>query len=1189
MRISEVELIGFKSFANRSRLVFDDRITCIVGPNGCGKSNVVDAIRWVMGEMSAKSLRGSAMADVIFNGTDNLKPLSMAQVSLIFSTDDGIVPPGYEGYQQIEIARRLFRTGESEYLINKQPARLRDIQEMLMDTGLGAKAYSIVEQGQIAKVLSSRPDERRALIEEAAGITKFKAKKDEALRKMDRTQSDLDRVQDVVSEIKRNVNSLARQAGKAKRYQVVKDELREVDLEVASRDYQRLSEQQKQVAGEMTQLKDLKSRTETDIETQEAELSQSQLDLVQVQKQVEEHRRRLSEINEQIRNAENERNVLERDVVNEGNKAQAFESELIRAEESIALHENTRDTEQVQGQEYVEKAKEKQQRLDELTAELNKRREVLKAKNSDTQDVRSRQMQLVQKVAQLESSLSGWNDRRAELLDQVSRQRSKGKDAEERILGLGDRVRVLQQNHAELLKERQELQVALEEKKARLGTLKEELHAQREAHESYKETFQNISVRLQSLSEMKRNMEGYREGVKKILTAAAKQNEAGGTVKGVMGVVADLVKVPEKFEAAFEAVLGERLQSVVVKDLDSGMEAADFLKDENVGRGSFVPSAPRRHGFTNYPEQTVRQSKGRLSDFVRFEDQYKPVFEHMLDGVLVVDNLDSAVNLHKANGYTGAFVTMEGEYLDPHGVITGGSREALASGILQMKREIAQLTSKAQEAKAAFEDARDRHLRSEGLIANVETQVRDLSRKLDDVGLLIREVESEVSRAQNEREALKEDLAELEARVLALKGHVTAGDGSVEERRKELDEARAELEMVRVTLSESEFGAQDLNREIEELNAKVAEARVDVSANRERGKAALERAEVSRRALVEAEERIARLREQIEQAGSKQVQCRERITEVTKKAETLTVMASKMAAVEADSRRQLDSYMEGVREKEKTQKMRRRDLDGINDQIGQVNMKAVELRLTVENLVTKILDKYDEHLPLVFDEYGQSELDNESLRIRQEELSDAIRKMGEVNLGAIEEYEESKQRYEFYITQQDDLLRAIDQLKQAIRKINKESRDRFVKTFEAVAAKFAEIIPMLFGGGKAQLTLTESEDVLDAGIEILVRPPGKKLQNMNLLSGGEKALTAIGMIFSIFLIKPSPFCLLDEVDAPLDDANIHRFNDLIEQMALHSQIIVITHNKRTMEKGDTLFGVTMEQKGVSKLVSVKMA
>ena len=1189
MKIREVELVGFKSFVDKTRFLFDDRITGVVGPNGCGKSNIVDAIKWVMGELSAKSLRGDSMEDVIFNGAKTRKPLSMAQVSLIFSTEDGIVPAGFELYPQIEITRRLYRSGESEYLINKQPARLKDIHELLMDTGLGAKAYSIIEQGRISHIISSKPEDRRQLVEEAAGITKFRVKKEEALRKVERTLSDLDRVQDVVGEIKRQMNSLSRQAAKARRYKEMKDELREVDLELASREYLDLTRKQTDLDSDLKRVTEKKEKAQSSIETGENELAASQLTLTEYQAGVEDIRRALSKTNEEIRNSENARALLLRDIENEAAKAKTFEEEIIRFKGRIETLGETATTEDEQAKTLFASGEEKQKSLKELSEQLSKERQVLQIKQADAEQVRTRQVDLVKSVTQLEGEVNGWSQRKEDLLERQDSLTGKKAKNIERLTGLSDRLEASKQRQAQLLAERKEIETKLAEKQNRLGTLREKLNLQREQFETDKEQFQQVSVRLQSLGEMKKNLEGYREGVRNIILAATRENESGGCIKGVVGVVADLVNVPEPLEEAFEAVLGERLQSVVVDDMKSGMMAAGFLKDEKSGRGSFVPKIPKRAEYTQYPKNTLLSSEGPLVDMVKFKKEHEPVVKHLLDGVLVVEDLDKAVKLHKANGYRGAFVTKEGEIVDPHGVITGGSREDISSGLLQMKREIEQLSGSAGEMEEAFKKSRDVYLRNEGLIATQEASIREMSKRKDEISLDTRGIEAEIQRTANEITVMNENQDEIDLQMEAIAKLMFQGQTDIESKTTRLSKHGGELDLVQKALVESESGTRDITGKIEALTTRVTSLSAEISTDRERGEASRQRAISARNSVVDDQEEISRMTAQIEQCKNVQAQRKEQTEQAVAKIENLVVQAEKTTGEEARAREKLEGFIQSVREKEGTVKLLRKDMDGFNQSISQMNMKAVELKLTLENLCTQIDEKYSESLGRLAEEFGQSEIDKPALKARQVELNKRIRGLGEVNVSAIEEYDETKKRYEFYIEQQDDLLKSIEHLKQAISKINKESRERFSKTFASVAAKFSEIIPMLFGGGSAQLSLTESNDILDAGVDIQIRPPGKRLQNMNLLSGGEKALASIGLIFSTFLIKPSPFCLLDEVDAPLDDANIHRFNELLDQMAGQSQVILITHNKRTMEKAEALYGVTMQEKGVSKLVSVQLS
>jgi len=1187
MRINEVEFVGFKSFVDKTRFIFKDNITGIVGPNGCGKSNIVDALKWVMGELSAKSLRGASMEDVIFNGTSLRKPLSMAQVSLIFSTEDGIVPAGYELYRNIEITRRLYRSGESEYLINKQPARLKDIQEMLMDTGLGAKAYSIIEQGEISRVISAKPEERRLLIEEAAGITKFRVKRDQALRKVERTLADLDRVQDVVGEIKRQMKSLSRQADKARKYKEFKEELREIDFELGARKHGFYQKREAKLNSDLDRLGTSREKTLHHIETGESDLAQARIAQSQVQVEVEDARLALSGANQQIRDLENQRNILDRDIENETAKARTFKEEIIRVRERMEILEKAAVEDKKMEDALFAKAGSKQKELENFQEKLIELKELMAAKTADTDQVRSRQVEIVGNMAHLETRVKGWDDRRDDLLSQSEILTRRKEQNIERLEGLKDRLGALRQEHGELITKRKTTVEKLTRKQDRLGVLKEQMNLQREKYEQSKEHFQQISVRLNSLVEMKRNMEGYREGVKNILLASAKENEAGGTIKGVIGVIADMVTVPKKYEAAFEAVLGERLQSVVVNDLNTGMEASTFLKSRNSGRGSFIPKIPKREKYTEYPALSLSQSDGPLIDMVKVEKGHENVIRHLLDGVLVVDDLPKAVRLHKANGYTGAFVTPDGEIVDPHGAITGGSKEALSSGILQMKREIEELTDNGKDQKMVFEKASDKYLRSEGLIATQENSVKELIRKNDEIGLAIRETEGEVQRTGNELENLKEAQGEIEGRIAGHSERIIKGDEAIQGMSSKLTQEKSEFESVKKVLFEKENGTKDISESIEELNGKMTYLAAEISGNKEKGNAASDRVKAAENSIVESKEQVDRLKLGIDQAIKAGEEAREKISGILKDIEKMLASVEEKADVERRAKEKHNEIEKNSMEMEKALKIMRKDVDGIGQQIADLNMKSVELKIKKENLVDQIEEKYSENLLELLNLYGESEIDSEALKTRQRELGRKLQRLGDVNLTAIEEHDETKKRYDFYTGQQEDLLKSIDNLRQAISKINKESRERFATTFNAVAAKFSQVIPMLFGGGTAKLSLTESNDILEAGVEVHVRPPGKKLQNMNLLSGGEKAMAAIGLIFSIFLIKPSPFCLLDEVDAPLDDANIMRFNGLLGQMAKQSQVILITHNKRTMEMADALFGVTMQEKGVSKLVSVQ--
>jgi chromosome segregation protein len=1190
MRIKEIELVGFKSFVDKTRLSFEDGISGIVGPNGCGKSNIVDALRWVMGEMSAKSLRGSEMQDVIFNGSDTRKPMGMAQVSVLFSCEDGVYPSGYEEMAEIQVTRRLFRSGESEYMINRRPCRLKDVVDLFLDTGVGSRAYSIIEQGQIAKIISAKPLERRVLIEDAAGISKYRVKREEALRKIEATQTNLARVNDVIFEIKRSVASLQRQAAKAERYHEFKAELKELDLELAARDRELLVRQAEQTRDSIARLTDLKQAAAAKLDAEDARLAALRLEVLEHEKAIAQAAEKVALLRAAVRDDETRRDLLTRDIDHLEAQVNLWTEEVDAARERIAALEQdaalaaaeieslgakaqTADAELAANQQTLHEAQARRQELD--TSAEAARRELLR---------------LAGRQASLDRAVQGHEENLASQRRQAAANETRRGELDAGVAHAAAESEALRVKLASLQDERVKAERESTEKKSRLVNLRADADLRRQKMQTARDAFDKTRVRLESLEEMRRNLEGYQYGVRRIMEVARQEGGAlNESSESILGVLAEKIEIDPEFETALEAVLGERLQAVVVSDQDAGAVAADYLKAEKAGRGSFVPQQPRRADAPPPPPaHTIDQTLGPLARLVRVHPDYQQAADALLENVLLVDDLATAVRLHKENGYTGGFVTLDGEVVDGAGTITGGQVDAVASGILQKKREIAELTEQAARYGDALKKAEGEFYAHEGMVARLQEVIAQLQKQLDDNRIAMAEASGELRRATNEHERLRAEKEKLAAAAAQLAAQIAALENRQTAERRELDEINRALHAARHAADEKTAAQIALASEIDGRQKAVAEAMLRVNNLRQEQRNAAARRDSRLHAKDEAGALVAKRFEQIAQARETQEKHRTAIGAITQG------LSEKITALEAGEREAVgvregvDEQIARVDQAEGAIKLLRRDLDGYEREIHAADLTASQIQLKREHVAERLREKYQMELADLPAPADEAEMDTEALRVRAQEIANRIAQMGEVNPNAVEEYAEQKQRLDHYETQKADLENAIAELKAAIAKINKTSKERFVETFELVSHKFAEVMPVLFGGGSAKLLLTEPDDPLESGLDIVIRPPGKKLTNVNLLSGGEKALASIGLIFSIFLVKPSPFCLLDEVDAPLDDANIFRFNALVEQMAAHSQVLLITHNKSTMEVADALYGVTMQEKGVSRLVSVKL-
>ncbi|OFW62986.1 MAG: chromosome segregation protein SMC [Actinobacteria bacterium RBG_13_63_9] len=1183
MKIKSLELFGFKSFVDRTLFEFPTGITAIVGPNGCGKSNLVDAIRWAMGEMSAKHLRGRSMEDVIFAGSETRPPVNMAEVTLNFSTEDGIAPPAYASMSEISVTRRVFREMESEYLINQVPCRLRDVHELFMDTGVGTRAYAIVEQGQIADLVNARPVDRRVLIEEAAGITKYKSKKEAALRKMDAAQQNLLRVGDIVQEVRRQMGSLDRQARRAERYKTLREELRTIELDLAARRARGLSREVQEQSAALETLRREHVSLSSAMASEEASTEALRLELAERERALNARQEQLFELKNLVAQQESQVDLLKKDRENAESRRRdglaeqgrlGEERERIRAERDRAGRER-------------EAALEQRRALDALRAEAEGRLgDLIDREVALSEEIGRDNEALVGAIAELarvEKSVEDLARRRDEAKARAQAAAQALTEARTRQDALAEK----QVAAAERAQEARHTLTCLETKRGealrRVEILSREESEAELAWQAARDRMRETATRLDSLRELESRYEGYQEGVRAILLVRESQPSRSHSV---MGLLAEVIEAPAEYERAVEAALGERLQYVVVEDVEAGIEAVEYLKRSSSGRSSFVPLSIRetRHSAGPKPDPLLAPP---LLDAIKVEDRFKPIVMSLLRDVHVVDTLQRAAAIWRANGFRGTLVTKEGDLIDRLGVMTGGSARSASGGVFARKREIRELAERAEalraecsHAEAAFGErtaARDA-ARSAAESIGQRLHAQDLDRLVFDEAL---------DRIVAEKEAAERSLAALETETRGAEA-MTVGASSV------LDEAalrRAALATARrageEAMAEIQRRRAALLGDLEAARLSTTEMKITAAGLAERVQALEQETARLDQELCERDERLIRIQVEVDGAATRIKEIEEALGESE---QNLALLMSQHADGRDLLAKQRDAYQldaERLAEMDRAIRELRHRQQAKGEEINKLQVGETELRLRLQNLMDNLFDRYHVRLEdVAIDESVQ--IDPEALDARQAELRTQIERLGEVNVGAIEEYQELSERYRFLTEQSEDLRRTIESLQNAIQKINRTSRKLFAETFELVAAKFEETFPRLFKGGKARLLLTEGEDVLEAGVEIVAQPPGKRLQNVTLLSGGEKTLTAVSLLFAIFQVKPSPFFLLDEVDAALDDANVERFNGLLHQMTAQSQFLLITHNKATIELADTLYGVTMEIPGVSKVVSVKL-
>ncbi len=1183
MRIRKLEISGFKSFVDRTVVHFDTDVVGIVGPNGCGKSNIVDAIRWCMGEQSARHLRGKAMTDVIFNGSEHRGPHGLAEVTLTFDNTDPEgaqgLPIEYKDYAEIAVTRRLYRDGTSEYLINKTQVRLRDVTDLFLGTGVGTKAYSIIEQGKIGLIVSARPEDRRLIIEEAAGITKYKARKKQAEQKMDQTRQNLLRVGDIVAEIQRNLASLKRQAAKAERYVSYRRELEDLVLHEASHKLleiialTKVEEAGRSVMGEREQV------ARTALAAREAELAvvreaaltaedradKAQTKAFYADNEVRGHETEIARSRDRFRHLEERRAAA----TTEQEDLERTIRELI--DEKHGLEEQLAGVEREEASE-SERALEEHERLEEL-------RHGERVAEQEVAAIRKRAAEAQAQVAASEASLHGFerrltdmSQRRVKHEDELGRLRFEGEDLARRRDELVRHVTDLREGKRISVDEKARLEV--EAKRLR----EEAVELDRKVEHDKAELNQKRS-RLRALEDLHARLEGVGTGVKNLLKTKD---------PALLGLVADRIEAPADLTHALAGLIGEELQAIVVRDAERGAHLLAELAQKKAGRASLVLARPPFVAGSARATIDGPGVIGPLADRLRFAPEDEGIVRALVGPAVVVETAADALRL-MAEGAGVPLVARDGTVVRPDGRVSGGQGDRVAEGMVEQRREIRELhdvvAKKSDEVTAIL--AAQQALRLS--ITEVTTALDRARTEAHQGEIALITAEKDLKRAEDQHATIDKRLAVVERELeeigdaleRAREDHAGAEEKLATGRRahEEASEGLERAELVAAEWRERVLGQQSV----------VTDRKVRLARVRERVTSLKSTAERLARSVDELRGRITKLDD--ERAEHARGAGRAAAAMVVGR-EALHVAVTTAQAAHADleaSRRALDEARQALTTREADLKGLRIELAESSEALQKHEMALQRLNLSHTHLVEGVRERFRGlELAKVAGDYHRRPLVDAAHRSRITELTELIERMGPVNIDAMREHAEAEGRYKYYSEQKADLEKALDDLDKAIAQMNRECKRLFKTTFEGINARFKALFPKMFRGGQAELRLTNPDDMLDTGIEILAQPPGKKLGNIELMSGGEKALTAVSLIFAIFQFKPSPFCVLDEVDAPLDEANVTRYNEAIRAMTTHSQFILITHIKRTMQSVDVLYGVTMQEPGVSKLVSVKV-
>ena len=1182
MRLKKLIIHGFKSFADHVEIVFEDGITGVVGPNGCGKSNIADSMKWVLGEQSAKSLRGAKMEDVIFGGTEKRKRLSFCEVTLIFDNTDHSLPIDFT---EVSVTRRVYRSGEGEYKINGAACRLRDIVDLFRDTGIGRDGYSMIGQGRIDEILSAKSEDRRQVFEEAAGIVKFKTRKNDAQRRMDNTMQNLTRVEDILSELEERVEPLKKQSEEAREYLSLRDELKLLDINVFLLRTERYETRIRELKESVQSLEEAIVQTNAEMEKAGAQREECQKALDELEFRAAEKREQVQTLireveaqegavrvmRERISAGEKERSRLteQRDAASKGREGVAERLEALK--QSIAQDEIrvSADAESLQTREQV--LEQDESKLSDMETRSEEMKQMIIRAMNRLGDVKSQRARLGAMKGALEAQLESMEgDREREqagvdsLTEQVREAMARLRDEEARR----DELKSQSADH--------NLRVqALNDRLQALSTQVTECQNQRQSADS----------RMKLLREMQRDYEGYNNSVKQVLLQARRNPNSG-----VHGVVADLIRVPEKLERAIDMVLGGALQNIIVDRDEDAKRMIEYLRSNRFGRATFLPIGSVR-GRTLTPQErrvlSIPGCVGVASELIEYDKQYQGVADNLLGRTVIAEDLTSGIAIQRASNYQLRLVTLQGDVMHSGGSMTGGSVQSRMTSLLSRSREIEETEKKLKELNEQLDKQREIYTQLDAERTALKKERGELYDALHQQEVLCGRADAmlkaaldeqtannaRVERVENERARLSEQLKQVEESITTLDNQQQDAQTSTEDRQSEVRQLQEEI-----------FARRASN---EQLRATVTDARVALAELRrglEADKADYER--LSRQ--IEDSERIFAESEQQLKV------CNE---EMANNASTL----EKDIATLTDARARLNTARDAFNVDDVARTDAQKRLQRIGEEIDDIRVRSddfndkhhrSELQLTrVEGEYKQIQDRIWEDYELTFataEPFRQADFKLTEAEKRISVIRARIRAMGTVNVAAVDEYRKTVERVEEMSSQRDDLLKARTDLEGIIADLEKQMDEQFRSQFALINQNFAKTFTRLFGGGTAELRLSDPKDALNCGIEIVAQPPGKKLQMLSLLSGGERALTAIAILFAILDLKPTPFCVLDEIEAALDDANIDTYADYLKSYSKNTQFIVITHRKGTMERCDALYGVVMQEKGVSKTVSVKL-
>ena len=1181
MYLKRLELQGFKSFADKTVLEFMPGITSVIGPNGSGKSNISDSIRWVLGEQSMKSLRGTKSLDIIFAGTQNRKSLGFAEASLVFDNSDGALPIEYT---EVTVTRKIYRSGETGYFINKVPCRLKDVLELFMDTGIGKDGYSIIGQGKIDEILSNKSEDRRNIFEEAAGIVKYRTRKQESEKKLERTKLNLLRINDILSEIETNIEPLKAQSEKAKKYLNIREELKNIEiglflyniekykkeLEEIVKDEEIYNSQLSDEEGKLERIKQLKEELKSEIDEITLKIEEMSNIGFESQKEIEMLNSDINVANTRIANNKENAVRYEKEIEEAKQKLESLKEEI---EQKKQKRENLKENKI----KYQTELEEKEAELAKLTKTLSDKELEIEGYKQTVETNTDKKYELQSEINTQEINHENYEKRQKQIKNEITN-----------YISELDSTRLQKEEIAkgfyEIEKKRNKIVSNLEE----INRQKEEVDKKIKAYETNINAYQSEErikqSKLKFLIETEKEKEGYIKSVKSLLKDCENIKELG---KGMHGVLANIIEVPEQYQTAIEMCLGASLQNIVTETEEDAKKLVEHLRKNNLGRASFLPITSVRGRKLDKIKGHEKGVIGIASDLVKYDKKYEQIITNLLGRTVVVDNMETAIKVAKQNGYTFRIITIQGDVINPSGAITGGSVAKKTVNILGRGREIEKLEKEITNLKNKIEAKIKEKEQYEESIEDIIENATSLEKELQEIDITyatekqkLVSVEENISKIELRLNKIKEESSLLEAEK----------ENSINKKekiQKDIIELNKKTEKLSKIINEYVELNKDNQKYIDDLNFDITNLKISVSSFDESESSIEELQERINGEIEATNTSIRNKEEQIEQIKQDNFNLGQSIEEIQEKIVTIKEEVKNSGSKIEDLKAKRIEKNEKLSKQENETTEKFKVIEDLKAQIVKIDVKKTKHEDEINAIINKMWEEY-ELTPNSVQDYKKPE--NVALTQKNvNSLRKELRELGSVNIDSIEEYKTMKERYDFMSEQRVDLEDTMAKLRKIIADMTQTMKEQFRTQFAIINKNFAEVFKELFGGGNASLKLEDEENILECGIDINVQPPGKKLQNMMLLSGGEKAFTAIALLFAILKINPAPFCVLDEIEAALDDVNVYRFAEYLKKFSSNTQFLVITHRKGTMEAADTVYGVTMEENGISKLLSMKLA